>query len=579
MSPETKLPDLDVAIVGGGISGIYTAWRLRRENPGGRLAEWAGQRDDGKLKVAVFERSNRIGGRLLSARSPKLPNATCELGGMRFIDPLHARVSRLVATLKLRSRDQVVYQASNIAFLRGRLLRYRQLGKPELLPFNLDLAEADWIASRTFDEKSAAPDDLIGRVLGRAIEGLQKHLEEHGGDKDKLYAFLEVAKVAGDERPLWQWGFWNLILRFMSPEAYKAARDTIGYDVLGANYNAVDMIAEILQFAPGIRYLMLEEGYQSLPWTLKTQFEDCGGRVETDHELSGFDFSESEGFSLRFSGSEDSNPVTARVVILAMPRRSLELIVYGSPPLKTWSKRYLLAAVEPIPLFKLFLIYERPWWEEAGVKAGRSLTDLPLRQCYYWPVPQAKGDAVSHEGRAALMVYNDALNVSFWRGLALPEEVAAPPRERFGGDKFISDPGYFSARSSAVAKSPGPRDYHELLLRNWEACNAQVPQVVEMSRQLGLVHGIDLPPEPVDAAVADWSQDPFGGGVHLWNVFSKSRLVMEEMIQPISPIPCYVCGEAYSTNQTWVEGALQTADLVLSRLGLPIPGGTSCLNQ
>ena len=40
------------------------------------------------------------------------------------------------------------------------------------------------------------------------------------------------------------------------------------------------------------------------------------------------------------------------------------------------------------------------------------------------------------------------------------------------------------------------------------------------------------------------------------------------MINPIDGVPLYICGEAYSNWHGWVEGALETADLVLARLGL-----------
>jgi len=70
----------------------------------------------------------------------------------------------------------------------------------------------------------------------------------------------------------------------------------------------------------------------------------------------------------------------------------------------------------------------------------------------------------------------------------------------------------------------------------------------------------------------DWSVDPFGGGVHFWNRGYKSWEVLHQMTQPVADFPCYVCGEAYSTNQTWVEGALQTAEIVLqSHFGLSKP--------
>jgi monoamine oxidase len=70
----------------------------------------------------------------------------------------------------------------------------------------------------------------------------------------------------------------------------------------------------------------------------------------------------------------------------------------------------------------------------------------------------------------------------------------------------------------------------------------------------------------------DWSIDPYGGGVHFWNRGYKSWEVLHRITQPVHDFPCYICGEAYSTNQTWVEGALQTAEIVLQKhLGLPEP--------
>ena len=38
---------------------------------------------------------------------------------------------------------------------------------------------------------------------------------------------------------------------------------------------------------------------------------------------------------------------------------------------------------------------------------------------------------------------------------------------------------------------------------------------------------------------------------------------MKEVRKPDKSEDVFICGEAYSINQGWVEGALQTADLVL----------------
>ena len=37
-----------------------------------------------------------------------------------------------------------------------------------------------------------------------------------------------------------------------------------------------------------------------------------------------------------------------------------------------------------MPAYKALALYETPWWKKPlGVTAGRSTTDLPIRQVYY----------------------------------------------------------------------------------------------------------------------------------------------------------------------------------------------------
>src|SRR5438067_497219 len=65
------VPDHDVAVVGGGVSGVYSAWP--RREVGHRspvLAPLARARLDGRLRIGLFEYSRRIGGRLFSLPLP-----------------------------------------------------------------------------------------------------------------------------------------------------------------------------------------------------------------------------------------------------------------------------------------------------------------------------------------------------------------------------------------------------------------------------------------------------------------------------------------------------------------------------
>src|SRR5258706_4027330 len=556
-----ELPDVDIAVVGGGIGGIYAGWRLMPSPRGaGLAANWAKAR--GTLKVALFEGSDRIGGRLLSARSPLMPDTTAEIGGSACVSPAIKRVKGVVANvLRPPTHRQAVAISSNIAFLRGRLLRNTALGNPTALPYWFDPDEAAWLAAR----ESSNPAMLIARELIRLMRKIPEKLKS-----GQLRPYLETIEIDG--LPLWRHAFWNLLAKHISPDGYNAARATIGYDCLGGNTNALDLITEFFDFTPEVQYLMVNQGYEAVPWQLQQKFLEAGGEITVERWLDGFVGFKladgSQGVQLNFR--DGGRPLSARAIVLAMPRRAIELLqpegeILGSANTKF---RHDLAAVSGIPLFKLFLLYSESWWQEAGVSRGRSVTDMPLRQCYYWPVGP-KGDGVPKRGeRSLVMAYDDLLNVDFWAALDTRSEVHKAGLQ-LGAHVPHALPMFGRA---AIPDSPPPPDPFSARLRaNWEMHKATKPMVQELHRQLLQMHGIDSAPEPIDAAYMDWSRDPYGGGVHLWNVNYNSEEMLTRMTQPVEEFPCYICGEAYSTNQTWAEGALETADIVLHRLGLPAP--------
>ena len=80
------------------------------------------------------------------------------------------------------------------------------------------------------------------------------------------------------------------------------------------------------------------------------------------------------------------------------------------------------------------------------------------------------------------------------------------------------------------------------------------------------MHDLNFTPDVRSAAFRDWGEDPFGGGWNSWNIGVKSAEVRDAIVNPIKNCPLYICGEAYSDAQGWVEGALQTADIMLKHL-------------
>ena len=546
--------DIDIAIVGGGASGIYSAWRLAQASGD----EVAGIRrrigGEGPLKVTVFERSKRLGGRLLSASAPAMPSVPLELGGMRYLNTQPLVKGLVEKKLDLRRHRQDVDEPDNIAYLRGRMFRQSDLHLPGVeLPYGLTEREK-WVV-----RGASTPAELIFWAVFQEFPQIQ------GMQPDALARFLQAPEAKVDGRPLFRVGFWNLLARHLSNEGRKLAITAIGYDVLGANANAVDIIAENFDFTPNTEYFLFDEGFESVIWRLADEFRAKGGTIVTDRSLASFECASGDdpasGLALSF---EKGDPATARSLVLAMPPAAIRRLLRRGPLLDPTIKgakrvRRLMSAVEGIPLYKLFVIYERPWWQEQlKLEKGRSLTDLPVRQCYYW--------ATNPGGPSAIMAYNDQASTSFWGGF---QAGALGPLDTSNVDAETREM-LFERRSKG---DPEPaNDDQKRRLENWTSHKAPHDMVVEMHRQLMEMHGVTDAPFPIDAAFMDWMNEPYGGAVHFWNPGHKSWKVRHEMTQPIEGLNVFVVGEAYSTNQTWVEGAFQTSEIFLQqRLGMKMP--------
>jgi monoamine oxidase len=511
---------LDVAIIGGGVSGVYAAWRLLTEG--------------GKKNVAVFEASDEIGGRLLSVTPPHIPFMKAELGGMRILPAVQPRITKLIDVLNKDAKpdDYIetypfpVDQPDNISYLRGVHLRLSDFGEtPNPVPYRL-----------TFQEQGQTP----GQLAVSAIEQIVPGITNPGLNDDQRRQMTQSASFAG--QPLYKQGFWGVLSRVMSGEAYQLAIAAGGYETTLSNWNAADAIPWFLSdFGVDPEYLGFKRGFQQVPLTLEERVKKARGKVHCGAHVTGFEH-KGGTFEIRF---KNRKPVRAKALILAMPRRALELLAPASPLLQQEGVVTLIKSVTPRPLFKLFTTYLNPWWLPAGVEKGRTTTDLPVRQTYYWP--RFDGEPALG-GRAMLMAsYDDGTNIGFWDGFRTKRGVGWR-----AGVRSTSDTEWFEG---STEKSDHVR---------WYKYRAPRRMVREVQRQLAVIHGLGFIPDVIDASFKDWGDDPFGGGWNSWNIGVKSQNVKEKILKP-ADAPLYICGEAYSDAQGWVEGALQTADMMLEK--------------
>jgi monoamine oxidase len=496
---------IDVAIVGGGISGVYCAWRLQEAHP-----DW---------RIVLFEGSADIGGRL-PVRPPHMENMVAELGGMRIIWNRQPLITQLINELNKRASPGQQIELYDFP----RLSDFTT--EPDKVPYRLSFLERGLTAEK---------------IMYNAIERIVPGITTTPGLSESQRREMTQAASFGDQR-LYEQGFWNVLLRVLSGEAYQLALDAGGYNSVLANWNAADAIPWYLtdfgDDADKPLFKGFKQGFQQVPKSIAQRFRARGGDVQVDTRMDGFKLVGDVFELCLFVGqtAPTKSMVRAKRLILAMPRRSLDLLTPKSRPLQDQKTQTLIASVTPRPLFKMFTTYASPWWHTAGVESGRSVTDLPVRQIYYWP--KQDGEAVT-SGRAMLMAtYDDGTNIDFWNGL------------RWDGPR---PPALQTWQAGPSA---------------WEQYQASKRMADEVSRQLALVHGLTYTPKVESAAFRDWGADPFGGGWNTWNVDVRSWEVKHEIVQPLSSLRLYICGEAYSDGQGWVEGALQTADMVLERIKL-----------
>ncbi len=250
-----------------------------------------------------------------------------------------------------------------------------------------------------------------------------------------------------------------------------------------------------------------DDGMDAIPRAMATAFVAAGGVVRLEHELVGHVI-DGSGHRLRFANGAE---VAARRLVLTVPVPALRQLVTGARALDAPAFGQILGSVEAFPAVKVYLWYERPWWRDHG-DLHRMTTDLPPRKLYYF-------GADPDRPAALLAAYTDGRHAEPWRQLL---------------------------DGSGPHGSPAP----DRLL-------------AETLRYLRLLHPTvtDLP-APMGSAYSSWGGDPHETGWSFWRAGAVSDDVMRRAIQPIPGSELFVCGEAFSRAQGWVEGALETAESV-----------------
>lgn len=243
----------------------------------------------------------------------------------------------------------------------------------------------------------------------------------------------------------------------------------------------------------------------------------------------------------------------ANNVILAMPRRSLELLDQKNFFFKNPDLQVNMRSIIKEASMKILLGFDKPWWRKnmspEDPLNGRCITDLPMRQCYYF------GTDEKNQHSLMLASYNDMQTVKFWKALM--------PAPRY----TKADEIYFPRETDHIKHQS-----LEEFMKKFQDNLTTKCMVKELMNQLKELHGNPNIPDPYVALVKDWGKDPYGAGYHSWKARYPVEDIAKFMRNPIKNESVFIVGEAYSFRQGWVEGAFSTAEKLLNKnFGLKRP--------
>jgi len=589
--------DVDIAIVGAGPAGLYVAWRLMQEEKYKRQ------------KICLFDAADRFGGRVASVKIPDIP-FVADVGAMRYL-PDQILVNSLSQHLGLcseYSKDDDFNFETTFYSLRGDLLhkssfdprsrgrkqqKYKvEEGERDKDPFELIVCAIQKALSNIeFNEDVPTTDARWARDLtpdrirnkARQLDSPDQKLALDTFEPEEWRFIKRYGRIGG--RPLYATGFWDLLQSNLSIEGYHLAHDGSGYQSIFSMWNAAEAIVWFLADFSSGHYKTILGGMEKLIECLYKQFiqwSQANGRSEPDvcklkHTLVSI---HAEGrqdqrrFRLIFmQGGQQLQEVTVTVkqVILALPQpalKNLRINVYGDESLDTIARQNFhnyLESVTPNPLFKLFLVYDRPWWtalrgQRCKDESFKVNTDQPLRQIYHFgPDRQhSKEDLTNRQANYRLVMasYSDARYAEYWNQLHKVEEAINRQDDQYKA---------YCLPSFRMSLGKEQQEKLEEILRKY----GTPERVVHRAQyQLWQVYGrqVSMPPAPLIALYQHWSDPPYYTGWHSWNMGSRPWVVARRLVRPFPEFEIYTCGEAFSSEQGWIEGALKSAERVLEIL-------------
>lgn len=393
-------------IVGGGIAGLYAAWRLKSADP--------------QADICLIEATGRLGGRIRSHVFPGHDGPAIDLGATAF-GRSQRHVAGLVRALGLAAVPYVTSNKHALVHLRGRAMPRRQVGRYGVGPaFRFD------VPVKVQRKGGARP------LLDAAERLLPGCRDFAAADWSRAFAeaTLEGVRLA-------EWPLEAALRHAVSSETIAYVEGRLGSTLQTRGGNALAGLVWIVEQSRLPRPMLAPEGgYPALTLALERALRGMGVPIATGEALAGIGWPAEPGgsFRLRLRVADSVfRESEAASLVLALPASSVAMLVHEGPAEAAARMQALAVSVAPLPAGRLALLFADAWWRGVGIGSGYAVTDQPLQQV--WAEPGASGAAPS-----VVSAYFDGPHVGYWR------EAAGGPAGEAG--LTLLAPGHLAVREA-----------------------------------------------------------------------------------------------------------------------------------
>jgi monoamine oxidase len=332
---QGKMPA--IAIIGGGIAGLNTAYRLKKAG----------------LRATVYEASNRLGGRIQSATGAIGPGLVTDLGGS-LINTDHKDMLELVKELDLqlfnRAEDIKQFQFPGTAYFFENRMRSEAEVAENLRPFALQIAKDSALLDQDYEKFSPQFDRL----------SVKQYLDQHA---DKIPA-----------------PFIRTLIENTIRTEYGTETDVVSALLMITILPVVEgETVDLLSYSDEV--FSVQGGSGQITERLASKLK---GQIRTQSRLTKLQ-TNGQGYRLTFANQPTVN---ADYVIIAIPftlLRTVDLQVKLPPALNQFIKEGNLGTND-----KLFAGFSQKVWRKPNGFVGELWTDLGFAEV--WDETQRQTD-------------------------------------------------------------------------------------------------------------------------------------------------------------------------------------------